>query len=139
VAIRYAVTKVIDAPPERIWELLTNPSSYSDWNPAVVSIDGTMAAGETIRLVSIVNPKRTFTIKVAELDPLRRMVWADGMPLGLFKGVRTYTLVPRGAQTEFSMEEVFSGPLAPLITKAIPDLSESFELFAGGLKAGSEA
>ncbi len=32
------------------------------------------------------------------------------------------------------MEEVYSGPLAPLITKAIPDLTESFDQFADGLK-----
>ena len=37
------------------------------------------------------------------------------------------------------MEEVFSGPLAPLITRVIPDLSASFEQFADGVKAAAEA
>jgi len=36
------------------------------------------------------------------------------------------------------MAEVFSGPLAPLITKAIPDMTESFEIFADGLKSAAE-
>lgn len=36
------------------------------------------------------------------------------------------------------MAEVFSGPLAPLITKAIPDLTESFEMFADGLETAAE-
>jgi hypothetical protein len=138
VATRYGVQRTINASPERVWELLTDARSYSDWNPAVVSIDGTIAAGEKIKLVSIVSP-RTFTLKVAELSPPHRMVWADGMPLGLFKGERTYTLTPVGdGATEFSMVEEFTGPLAPLITKSIPDMTESFDKFADGLKIAAE-
>jgi hypothetical protein len=37
------------------------------------------------------------------------------------------------------MEEVYSGPLAPLITRAIPDLTDSFAQFAEGLRAAAEA
>ena len=36
------------------------------------------------------------------------------------------------------MVELFSGPLLPLIGKTIPDLSESFEQFAQGLKKRAE-
>jgi hypothetical protein len=36
------------------------------------------------------------------------------------------------------MEEVFTGPLAPLITKSIPDLTPSFETFAQTLKMKAE-
>lgn len=62
------------------------------------------------------------------------MVWSGGMPLGLFKGVRTYTLKPNATGTDFSMEECYSGLLAPMITRSIPDLAPSFEQFASGLK-----
>jgi hypothetical protein len=37
------------------------------------------------------------------------------------------------------MEENYSGALASLITKAIPDLTDSFAQFADGLKTASEA
>ena len=135
----YSVRKTIQAPAERLWALLTNASSYTDWNPTIVSLDGTIAVGEKIALVSTVDPKRTFKLTVTELDGPRRMVWADGMPLGLFKGVRTYTLEPRDdGGTEFSMEEVFSGLLEPLISKSIPDMTPSFEQFAEGLKQAAE-
>jgi hypothetical protein len=68
------------------------------------------------------------------------MVWADGMPLGLFKGVRTYRLTPQvDGPTTFLMEEVFSGLLEPMISKSIPDMTESFELFADGLKRAAES
>ncbi len=36
------------------------------------------------------------------------------------------------------MQELYSGALAKLITKAIPDLNESFAQFADGLKAAAE-
>lgn len=135
----YSATRTIEADPATVFALLTDAGSYPSWNPAVLSLDGTIAPGETIRLVSVVNPKRTFTLKVTEVEPPNRMVWADGMPLGLFKGIRTYTVAPVDeGQTEFTMEEVFSGPLAPLITKAIPDLTESFGMFADALKSAAE-
>jgi hypothetical protein len=138
-AVRYEVTRTIEADPERIWSLLTNADSYDEWNPAVVSLAGKIALGETISLVSIADPKRTFKLTVTGFDRPHRMVWSDGMPLGLFRGVRTYTLTPQdGGATVFHMQEVFSGVLAPLITRAIPDLTDSFAQFADGLKRGAE-
>lgn len=135
----YAAQRTINAPAETVWKLLTDASGYPKWNPTIVSLDGTIALGEKIALVSTVNPKRSFKLKVTEFDAPRRMVWADGMPLGLFKGVRTYALDTRDdGQTEFSMEEVFSGILEPMISKSIPDMTDSFGEFADGLKKEAE-
>lgn len=136
----YAVNRTIQAAPHTIWNLLTDASSYDDWNPAVLSIEGVISYGEKIKLTSVVNPKRAFSLTVSDFDAPRKMVWSDGMPLGLFKGVRTYLLEPRDdGATDFSMEEVFSGLLAPLITKTIPDMTDSFDQFADGLKRAAEA
>jgi len=137
--LTYEVSRSIAAPPERVWALLTDSGGYTGWNPAVVSLEGPIELGRKLRLVSVVNPKRTFTPKVTALEPSRRMVWSDGMPLGLFKGERTYTLSPVGDGTEFAMRETFTGLLAPMITKAIPDMTESFGQFAEGLKRAAEA
>jgi uncharacterized protein YndB with AHSA1/START domain len=139
VTTSYAVRRTINASPEKVWALLTDAAGYPDWNTAVISLEGRIAIGERIKLVSIVSPQRTFKLTVTELDAPTRMVWSGGMPLGLFRGVRTYSLRPHGEGTEFAMEEVFSGPLAPMITKAIPDQTESFEKFADGLKQASES
>ncbi|MGI9597630.1 MAG: SRPBCC family protein [Acidimicrobiales bacterium] len=136
---RYHVERQISAPAERVWALLTDGQNYTSWNPAVVSLDGSIRQGETISLVSVVNPKRTFKLKVAEMSAPDRMVWSDGMPLGLFKGVRTYLLDERDGVTTFSMTEEFSGPLSGMITKAIPDMTDSFNQFADGLKKAAEA
>ena len=64
------------------------------------------------------------------------MVWASGMPLGLFKGERTFTLAPQGqGSTEFRLSEEFSGLLLGLIGRSIPDMTSTFEQLAAGLKA----
>lgn len=135
----YSVERTINATPERIWALLTDASAYPTWNPAVLGIEGVIAPGSTIRLKSIVNPKRTFKLEVETMDAPRRMVWSDGMPLGLFKGARTFEVEPTPVGTRFSMEEVYTGMLASLITKSIPDMTDSFNQFADGLKAAAEA
>jgi uncharacterized protein YndB with AHSA1/START domain len=138
-ATSYHVERRIDAPPDRVWGLLTDASSYRDWNRSVLSIEGKIAAGETVSLVSIANPKRTFRLHVTEVTAPTRMVWRDGMPLGLFTGERTYLIEPREGVTHFEMTEVYTGLLSGLFTKAIPDLTESFNLFADSLKRAAEA
>ncbi len=66
------------------------------------------------------------------------MVFRGGMPLGLFTGERTYTVRREGNRTRFAMREQYTGPLAPLIFKTIPDLGPSFQQFADGLKTQTE-
>ena len=135
----YSVKRTINADQQTVWNLLTDASSYLDWNPAVLGIEGRIAPGKKIELTSIVNPDRQFSLTVSEFEPPSHMVWSDGMPLGLFKGVRTYTVASNEDGTsEFSMEEVYSGLMAPLITKSIPDMTDSFEQFADGLKSAAE-
>ncbi len=135
----YAVKREIHAEPQTIWDLLTDASTYPNWNPAVLGIEGSIAPGEQIKLTSVVNPNRSFKLTVTEFSPPRTMVWADGMPLGLFKGERTFRITPKGdGVVGFAMEEVYSGLLAPLITKSIPDMTDSFEMFADGLKQAAE-
>ena len=136
----FKAEREIEAGPDRVWQLLTDAEGYGEWNRSVVSISGQIADGETIRLVAAVNPKRTFSLKVRDVTPGQRMVWAGGMPLGLFTGVRTFTLRELGgSRTAFSMEETYQGPMAGLISRSIPDLSDSFDEFAACLKAAAEA
>lgn len=120
-ARRYEVTRTINAAAESVWKLLTDAGGYAAWNAAVISIEGAIHQGNTIKLVSIANPKRTFKLKVVEKHAANRMVWSDGMPLGLFAGRRTYTVTRADEhRCRFTMVEEFTGPLAGLITKAIP-------------------
>lgn len=138
-ATTYSVTRRIDAEPQVIWNLLTNASSYPEWNPAVLAVEGEIEEGQRIKLTSVVNPDRQFKLNVSDVQPPNHMVWSDGMPLGLFKGVRTFTVSPTGdGSSEFKMEEVYSGVMEPLISRSIPDQTDSFNQFADGLKEAAE-
>jgi hypothetical protein len=68
-----------------------------------------------------------------------RMTWSGGMPLGLFKGVRTFTLTPKGdGSIDFTVREEFSGPLLPMFAGSLPDMTKPFQDFVAGLKARAE-
>jgi hypothetical protein len=135
----YDATSMIEAAPATIWAILTDSPSYSEWDSGVLRIDGRIAPGERLKLVSEANPKRTFSLKVTEFRPGERMTWEGGMPLGLFRGVRTFTLSPQGNNTtRFIVREQYTGPLLPMIWRSMPDLGPSFQKFATGLKWRAE-
>ncbi len=133
------VSRTINATPDAIWAILADAPSWPEWDPGLDRIEGRIAPGEKIKVITKLNPDRTFPVEVTEFDPGRSMTWSGGMPLGLFKGVRTFTLTPReGGATDFRMREEFSGPLLPLIGRSMPDLQPAFEQFADGLKQRAE-
>ncbi|HSS62719.1 MAG TPA: SRPBCC domain-containing protein [Candidatus Limnocylindrales bacterium] len=129
----------INASPERVWAVLTDGDRFPQWDSGIDRVEGKIEPGATIKLFVKVNPGRAFPLKVTEFAPARRMVFTGGMPLGLFRGVRTYTLQPNGSGTDFHMREEYTGPLLGMIWKSIPDLDPSFQQFARGLKARSES
>ncbi|PZR91737.1 MAG: SRPBCC domain-containing protein [Candidatus Nephthysia bennettiae] len=135
----YDASSTIAASPEALWAILTDAPGYTKWDSGVDKVEGRIAPGEKIKVVSKANPGRAFPVRVSQFEPGKRMVWSGGMPLGLFKGVRTFTLSPQNdGSTRFSMREEYTGPLLPLIWRSIPDLGPSFNQFATGLKARAE-
>ncbi|MEZ4267913.1 MAG: SRPBCC domain-containing protein [Myxococcota bacterium] len=135
----FRVATRIAAPPQRVWDILVDGAKTPEWDPNLLRIEGRIAPGEKIKVFTKLSPDRAFPVKVVDFDPPRGMRWTGGMPLGLFRGNRTFTLkaLPDGG-TEFEMEEIFSGLMAPLITKSIPDLTGAFEQFGAGLKQRAE-
>jgi hypothetical protein len=135
----FAVTTSIHAAPERIWAILTEAARYPAWNPTVTRVEGRIAPGERVVMHVAMTTGRAFPVTVSQFEPARRMTWEGGLPLGLFKGVRTFTLTPQVDGTVvFAMREAFSGPLAPLIGRTIPDLQPAFNEFAAALKREAE-
>ncbi len=129
----------IHATPDAIWAILTDGAHYPDWDSGVIRVEGKVAAGETIKVVSSVNPDRTFPVKVTSFEPNRSMTWSGGMPLGLFTGERTFTLTPAAdGVTRFDVREEYRGPLLGLMWRSMPDLKPSFAQFANGLKQRAE-
>ncbi len=131
-------TAVVNAKAETIWALITDAPNIPSWNPTVDKVEGTIAPGETIKLHVKINPGRAFPVKVTEFSPPRRLVFTGGMPLGLFKGVRTFTMTPEDGATRFTMREEYTGPMLPMIWKTIPDMSAAFQEYAQAVKVEAE-
>jgi hypothetical protein len=128
----------IAAPPATIWSLLTDAKSFPSWNSTVTSIEGDIALGSKLAL-RVPSSERTFTPKVTALEPGERMVWSDGFA-PMFRGERTFTLDAKSdGATEFTMTEVFSGLMLPLIKGSLPDFVPIFEQYAKDLKRAAEA
>lgn len=137
----FHVEIAIRAPAERVWSILVDLPAWPSWNSSVVAVEGTIAPGAKITVRPKLDPRQAFPVRVAALEPPRRMVWRGGLPAGfLFKGVRTFELTPRadGDGVDFRMHERFSGLMAPLITRSIPDLQPAFDELAGCLKRRAE-
>ena len=127
-----AVRISIQADPAIIWALLTRASDYPRWNSTVISIEGTIASGETVKLKSKLDPKRIFKLRVKQFEPEKQLAWGDGT------GTRTYTLTKNGGAVIFTMHEKIGGFLFPLFTGMIPSFDESFNQFAADLKKEAE-
>jgi hypothetical protein len=131
------VEVLIRARPERIWSLLTDARNFQRWNSTVSAIEGEIREGEKLR-VHVPGTDRTFTPKVSGVVFCRRMTWTGGFA-PLFKGVRTFELIPRDdGSTDFKMQETFSGLMLPLIRNSLPDFGPIFESYANDLKHEAE-
>jgi hypothetical protein len=136
----YEATSVIAASPEAVWSVLSDGAAWPDWDSGVDAVEGKIAMGETITIRSQAAPGRAFPVKVTLFEPPGRLRFTGGMPLGLFRGVRTYEVSPGGnGHVTFRMREEYTGPLLPLIWRSMPDLGPSFQQFATGLKQRAES
>jgi hypothetical protein len=135
--LEYSAGTNIKAKPERVWALMTNAADFPRWNSTIKSMEGTIASGQTIQLVAAISPKRVFNLNIIEFVPGKKMVWSDGN--ALFKGVRTYTFSPGpDGATDFSMAEVYTGLMLPMIAGSLPDFAPVFERYLADLKREAE-
>lgn len=133
------VEQEIEASAERVWALITDAQALAGWNSTVRSIEGLIEDGGTIALVAEIAPERVFKLKVATPTPGRVMTWSDGFA-PMFRGVRTYKIEELGpGRVRFSMREVFSGLMLPMIAGSLPDFGPDFEAWVACLKREAEA
>jgi hypothetical protein len=129
----------ISRPPEVIWSVLTDADRYSEWAAGIHRLDGQFSNGEVLQLSTKSKPQRPMALTVNNLVPSETFTLSGGLPFNLFRGDRTFTLTPNlDGTTEFSVSEVFSGLLEPLLGHVLPDLTPSLEEFAADLKQRCE-
>lgn len=137
--MQFEASTTIAATPGVVWETLIDGAAWPSWDSGVDAVEGTIAPGQRITIRSKAAPGRAFPVKVTAFEPGKRLEFTGGMPLGMFKGVRTYDLAPASGGTAFTMREVYTGWMLGAFAKQLPDLNPSFRQFVDGLKARVES
>jgi hypothetical protein len=128
----------IDAPPKRVWALLTNFALTPTWNPFIKSISGNLAKGARLS-VHIVPPGKSgmhFHPTVLSVRPERELRWLGHLLIsGLFDGEHYFLLDPLGeSQTRLTQGEKFSGLLVGLLSGTLSATEAGFKAMNTALK-----
>ena len=135
----FETTITINRPVEAIWAVLTDASTYAEWATGTHKLEGQIIGGGVLKLFTSSKPKQPMILHVTEFQAPTTFTLSGGLPFGLFRGNRTFTLTPQpSGQTKFHMREDFTGALEPILGRMIPDLTPSFEAYAMGLKQTCE-
>lgn len=113
----------VNAPPERVWRVLTDFPGHPDWNPFIRALSGDPRPGQRLT-VSIKPPQgkgMTFRPKVLAAVPRKELRWIGRFLIpGIFDGEHFFVLEPtNGGGTRFIHGERFSGVLVPLAKSAL--------------------
>src|ERR1700735_4806363 len=108
----YEASSVIASSPEAVCAVLTDGAAWPSWDLAVDEVDGQIAPNEKPTIRSQAAPGRAFPGKVTVFAPPARLRFSGGMPLGLFRGVRTFEVSPDGSGgTAFRVREEYNRAL----------------------------
>jgi hypothetical protein len=133
----------IEAPPAVVWDILVDLGSYADWNPFVISAEGTAAVGEklTNRLQPPGSKAMTFRPRVTVVETGRVFEWLGrlGLPW-VFDGRHRFELESTSTGTRFTQSEAFNGVVVRFMRKSLDSQTvKGFEAMNAALKAGAEA
>jgi hypothetical protein len=134
----------VDAPPERVWEVLTDFEQYAEWNPfARVVGRPNVGAHLNVELTPPNGRSMRFRPEVTVVESEREFRWLGHLFVpGLFDGEHRYVLEPLddGSRTRLTHAERFSGVFAGLLLRFVGDDTEAgFRQMNESLKRRAES
>jgi len=133
----------IEAPAERVWQVLTDFASFPRWNPFIPQATGEPKVGARleVRIQPPGSRSMIFRPTVVRAEPNGELRWLGRVWIpGLFDGEHSFLLEPLGpARTRFVQRESFTGLLVPLLFQWMGNsIRQGFEAMNRGLKARAE-
>jgi hypothetical protein len=143
-AIKELISEIeIEASAERVWQVLTDFSSFPEWNPFIRRISGQPREGS--RLKVYIEPPgvrgRTFRPKVLKAQPKRELRWSGRLLIpGLFDGDHFFSIERlRNNRVRFVQREIFSGLLVSFLARGLDaKIRQGFEQMNQALKLRTE-
>lgn len=129
----------IDAPPEKVWQVMTDVERWPEWTKSVTSVmkldDGPLAKGSRVR---IQQPKAPVAVWiVTEIEPGRFFQWETSSPA--IQSIARHRIEPAGEGARVTLEVEQAGLFVAILAWWLKGLSRRYiDMEAAGLKARSE-
>jgi len=129
----------IAAPPERVWEVMSDTDRWSEWTRSVTSITriggGPFVVGSRAWIRQPGYPPAMW--KVVAIDPGRGFTWKSGMPGLWVTANHTVDRIPSGTRVKLSLD--YLGLFGAVFANMTRKRTERYlDWEARGLKARSE-
>ena len=132
---------IINAPAEKVWNILTDFEKFPEWNAFILSIEGEQKVGAQLT-VGLKNGNSTsvFKPKLVVYEKNKAFEWKGRLPVGMFNGHHQFKIEKLSdTQVKFVHKEDFSGWLSGLIMKMIGEQTRhGFEAMNEALKNRAE-
>ena len=136
---------VIEAPIELTWSILTDTSTYGEWNPFTPKIDTDFAIDSEVHLEVHFGKLTLDQIEIMRaFEPPTRLAWGAGMfkigPIALVTAFREQCLTRLGdARCSYVSRDQLTGPLTPLVAVSFAKkMRDGFNAAGYGLKRYAE-
>src|SRR5262249_50798696 len=133
----------IDAPPERVWAVLTDFAAYPEWNPFIRQISGEQRVGARLEVRIEPPGARATTFKPTgrAIAANRELRWLGRLLVpGIVDGEHSLRIEPLdGGRSRFVQSERFSGVLVGFLKGTLAKTEAGFEQMNAELKARAEA
>jgi demethylmenaquinone methyltransferase / 2-methoxy-6-polyprenyl-1,4-benzoquinol methylase len=134
----------IAAPPEQVWDALTDFAAYAEWNPFVTCLSGPVRVGAALvaRLEAPGARGMTVRLRLTKLDRPRELRWEGRFPRarlpGLVHAERVMAIEPLSpGRARLTQRTVFRGALVPLL-RGLRRYGPGFAAMNAALKARIE-
>lgn len=131
------VTRDLDAPPERVWGLVSDVAATPTWRKDVTAVTLEPSTGGSIRFTEK-SKQGEIPFEIVSQEPLRRQVVRivdDKQPFG---GTWTWELEPAGAGTRLTITEdgFIKNPIFRVLSKLFFPPTATMEKYLGDLSRG---
>ena len=133
----------IAAPPAAVWTVLTDFARYPEWNPFLVSMQGSLTVGSELRIAVSPPESREYHLLpvVVACEPERELRWRGKWGASfLFRGEHFFRLQPVDEnRTRVVHGEDFSGVLVRFLGRKLTLIARGFVFMNQALKRRVES